>query len=71
MLKTSEYGCHRPEDLNHQDELNLASLIKAKFGADIFVLDKFPSDIRSFYTAPVDVAQFEEYMKDKKMLTMN
>ena len=50
MLTESEYGCERPEDINHQDEFNLGKLIKKKYETDIFIIDEYPEDIRPFYS---------------------
>ena len=33
-------------------ELKLGELVKAKYGADFFILDKYPSGVRPFYTMP-------------------
>jgi aspartyl-tRNA synthetase len=52
MLTESEYGCQRPEDLNHQDEFNLGKIVKEKFSTDLFVIDEYPQEIRPFYTYP-------------------
>lgn len=50
MLTESEYGCQRPEDINHQDEFNLGLLVKDKYKSDIFIIDEYPKEIRPFYT---------------------
>lgn len=50
LLQKSEYGCQRPEDINHQDEHNLGLIIKKKYDSDLFVIDKYPKDIRPFYS---------------------
>lgn len=50
LLEKSEYGCQRPEDINHQDELSLGKLIKQKYNSDLFVIDRYPKHIRPFYT---------------------
>mmetsp|Transcript_13575 Transcript_13575/g.16472 ORF Transcript_13575/g.16472 Transcript_13575/m.16472 type:complete len:629 (+) Transcript_13575:130-2016(+) len=39
-------------DLNGAMELALGDAIKEKYGTDFFMLDKYPSDIRPFYTMP-------------------
>lgn len=39
-------------DLNGAMELALGEAIKEKYGTDFFMLDKYPSDIRPFYTMP-------------------
>lgn len=50
MLKTSKYGCQKPEDLNHKDEFNLGLIVKEKYESDLFVIDQYPKNIRPFYT---------------------
>jgi nondiscriminating aspartyl-tRNA synthetase len=38
------------EDLSTENERVLGKLVKEKYGMDIFVLDKYPSKVRPFYT---------------------
>lgn len=40
------------EDLSTRDEIRLGELVKAKYGTDYYVLDKFPVGARPFYTMP-------------------
>ncbi|KAH8431875.1 aspartyl-tRNA synthetase, cytoplasmic [Aspergillus melleus] len=40
------------EDLSTRDEIRLGELVKAKYGTDYYVLDKFPASARPFYTMP-------------------
>jgi len=40
------------DDLSTPQELKLGELIKAKYDTDFYILDKFPSAIRPFYTMP-------------------
>ncbi|GAX26572.1 aspartyl-tRNA synthetase [Fistulifera solaris] len=39
-------------DLNGAMELELGRIVKEKYGTDFFMLDKYPSTIRPFYTMP-------------------
>ena len=39
-------------DLSSSIELTLGELVKAKYNADFFILDQYPSAIRPFYTMP-------------------
>lgn len=39
-------------DLNGAMELALGDAVKEKYGTDFFMLDKYPSEIRPFYTMP-------------------
>mmetsp|Transcript_3252 Transcript_3252/g.6817 ORF Transcript_3252/g.6817 Transcript_3252/m.6817 type:complete len:638 (+) Transcript_3252:111-2024(+) len=39
-------------DLTGAQELALGAAVKKKYGTDFFMLDKYPSDIRPFYTMP-------------------
>lgn len=40
------------EDLATRDEIRLGELVKEKYGADYYILDKFPVSARPFYTMP-------------------
>ncbi|KAI0940651.1 hypothetical protein AcW1_003792 [Taiwanofungus camphoratus] len=40
------------EDLSTNAERRLGALVKEKYGADYYILDKFPLDVRPFYTMP-------------------
>ena len=40
------------EDLSRSAEQRLGQLVKEKYGADYYMLDKFPLDARPFYTMP-------------------
>ena len=50
MMEEKHVEIESPEDLNYQDQLNLAKLVKEKYNTDIFLLDKFPMNLRPFYT---------------------
>merc|ERR1719253_1764720 len=39
-------------DLTGAQELALGAVVKEKYGTDFFMLDKYPADIRPFYTMP-------------------
>ncbi len=53
MLKESDVeGVDDFGDLTGAQELRLGELVKAKYGADFFILDKYPSAVRPFYTMP-------------------
>lgn len=40
------------DDLHTRDEIRLGELVKEKYGTDYYILDKFPSVVRPFYTMP-------------------
>jgi hypothetical protein len=40
------------EDLSTPAERKLGELVKQKYGADYYILDQFPTDVRPFYTMP-------------------
>lgn len=40
------------EDLGTRDEIRLGELVKEKYGTDYYILDKFPTSARPFYTMP-------------------
>ena len=39
-------------DINTENEKRLGRLVKAKYGTDYYILDKFPLALRPFYTMP-------------------
>jgi aspartyl-tRNA synthetase len=41
-------------DLNSHNEKKLGELVKQKYGSDLFVLDKYPANVRPFYTMPAN-----------------
>ena len=51
------------EDFNIETERKLGGFVKEKYGTDFYMLDRFPSDIRPFYTmpAPDDAAYSNSY----------
>jgi aspartyl-tRNA synthetase len=40
------------DDLSSANELLLGQVVKEKYGSDFFIMDRYPSDIRPFYTMP-------------------
>ena len=40
------------DDLSTSYERLLGKLVKAKYGVDFFILDRYPSPVRPFYTMP-------------------
>lgn len=50
----SEDGTPLPEDedLHTRDEVRLGELVREKYGTDYFILDKYPTSARPFYTMP-------------------
>lgn len=53
MLKAADVeGVDDFGDLTGAQELRLGELVKEKYGADFFILDKYPSAVRPFYTMP-------------------
>lgn len=46
----AEIGDH--EDLSTEMEKRLGRLVRAKFGTDFYILDKYPLAVRPFYTMP-------------------
>lgn len=40
------------DDLNTENERKLGAIVKRKFKTDFFMLDKFPLEVRPFYTMP-------------------
>jgi len=52
MLREAGIEMADLEDLNTAKERKLGELVKAKYHTDFYILDKFPSDVRPFYTMP-------------------
>jgi len=52
MLKEAGVQVEDLEDLSTPSEKFLGGLVKEKFGTDFYMLDKFPSSARPFYTMP-------------------
>lgn len=40
------------DDINTENEKRLGRIVKAKYDTDYFIVDKFPMDLRPFYTMP-------------------
>jgi len=40
------------DDINTENEKRLGRIVKAKYDTDYFIIDKFPMDLRPFYTMP-------------------
>ena len=40
------------DDLNTQQERTLGKLVAEQLGTDFYFLDRFPADVRPFYTMP-------------------
>ena len=40
------------DDLSTPQEKQLGALVKAKYGVDFFMMDKYPAALRPFYTMP-------------------
>ena len=52
MLKDAGNQVDELADLSSSLELTLGELVKAKYNADFYILDQYPSAIRPFYTMP-------------------
>ncbi|CAH8561860.1 unnamed protein product [Schistosoma intercalatum] len=52
MLQDAGWEIGELDDLNTPAEKFLGKLIKEKYHTDFYILDKFPLDIRAFYTMP-------------------
>jgi len=55
MLQTAPSDSKRTDlmaDLSTEEERLLGSLVKEKYGSDLFFLDRYPSSVRPFYTMP-------------------
>lgn len=52
MLNEAGYEQNEMDDLSSQNEKKLGDLVKEKYNSDLFVLDKYPLNVRPFYTMP-------------------
>lgn len=52
MLKEAGIEMGDEEDLTTTNEKLLGKLVKAKYGTDFYILDKYPLAVRPFYTMP-------------------
>lgn len=62
------------EDLSTRAEIHLGELVKKKYGTDYYILDKFPSSVRPFYTMPDPnddrfTNSFDIFMRGQEILT--
>lgn len=51
-LREAGYNQSEFEDLSTETERALGKIVRQKFGTDFYILDKFPSSVRPFYTMP-------------------
>jgi len=63
MLKAAGEQCGEMEDLNTAREKVLGRLVKEKYNTDFYILDRFPLEVRPFYTmpAPDDIRYSNSY----------
>ncbi len=52
LLRAAGHSVDDQADLSTSTEMALGELVRAKYGADFFALDQFPSSVRPFYTMP-------------------
>lgn len=52
MLQDDGVELEQDADINTENEKRLGRLVKAKFGTDYYIMDKFPIALRPFYTMP-------------------
>lgn len=58
MLKDAGWREDDGTELTDEDDLSTAAerkvgeLVKQKYGCDYYIIDKFPADVRPFYTMP-------------------
>jgi aspartyl-tRNA synthetase len=52
MLQEDGVELEQDADINTENEKRLGRLVKAKFGTDYYIMDKFPIALRPFYTMP-------------------
>lgn len=52
LLRHAGFEANDYDDLNTEQERALGKIIKEKYGTDFYMLNKFPSAVRPFYTMP-------------------
>ncbi|WVQ72666.1 aspartate-tRNA(Asn) ligase [Cryptococcus sp. DSM 104548] len=59
------------EDLHTPDEIRLGELVKAKYGADYYIIDRFPKSARPFYTANdgKETNSFDMFVRGQEICT--
>lgn len=62
------------EDLHTRDEIRLGELVKEKYKTDYYILDKFPTSARPFYTMPDPhddkvTNSFDIFLRGQEILT--
>ena len=61
MLSENGYTQSETEDLSTENEEELGNIVKKKYGSDLFILDKYPSNVRPFYTMPIGNGRSNSY----------
>lgn len=52
LLESEGINRDRMEDLSTEEERVLGKLVREQLGSDLFILDRYPSAVRPFYTMP-------------------
>lgn len=58
MLREVGLNQEDHEDLSSENERRLGELIKEKFNSDLFILEKYPTKVRPFYTMQCDDSNY-------------
>lgn len=74
MLQEAGVEMVHGEDLSTPNEKFLGKLVKAKYHTDFYILDKYPLDVRPFYTMPdpedpVLSNSYDMFMRGEEMLS--
>lgn len=74
MLRGAGYEVGDLDDLSTETERTLGKLVRDKYQTDFFMLDKFPLDIRPFYTMPDPTDQrysnsYDYFMRGQEILS--
>ncbi|TGZ75891.1 hypothetical protein CRM22_000133 [Opisthorchis felineus] len=74
MLREAGWDLGDLDDLTTPAEKFLGRLIKQKYGTDFYILDKFPLDIRAFYTMPHPTEKefsnsYDFYMRGEEIMS--
>jgi aspartyl-tRNA synthetase len=58
MLNDAGFKQSDMEDLSTENEKALGIIVKKKYDSDLFVLDKYPANVRPFYTMPTSDGKY-------------
>lgn len=74
MLREAGVDVGAEDDLSTPSEKLLGRLVKAKYGTDYYILDKYPLAVRPFYTMPdannpISSNSYDMFMRGEEILS--